>query len=109
MVRVQAAEKGTYGEGRAEYRFCRPGDIFDLKPGDQPKDWMVVVPDDTDPEKPREIRTEFDPKTRKRRHFLVGRGQVAAADAGPRSVGEIARNDAKNDARVMKARTAIDS
>lgn len=82
----------------------RPGEIFDLVEGDKPKSWMVVVPDDTDPDRPLPIRTEFDPNTRTRRHFIDTK--PASVEREPQSVPEAERRAAKIDAKVLRAKSA---
>ena len=102
MVRVQAAEAGTIGQGRS-FRFVHKDTIFDLPGGVTLPDWVAVVPDNTKLGEP--LALVRDPKTK----VWKVAGQRAAPDEGPRTFSELANADHKAAEKAFKAKTAINS
>lgn len=102
MVRVQAAEKGTYGRGRSHVRLYRPDDLFDLAPGDKPAPWMVVVPDDTT--EPYQLKADRDPKTKRVKWSLAGKRDPVKEHVP--SISEVVNSGDQANAKALRAKTA---
>ncbi len=92
MVRLQAAEDGTVGNG-ANFRLVRKNELFNLISGPQPE-WTAVVPDGT--KEP--LLLKRDPKAKK----WVVAGEVPAPNAGPQSFGEMTKAQETAARQAMK-------
>jgi hypothetical protein len=102
MVRVQAAEDGTLGQGR-EFRLVRKDTIFDMPDDIELPDWVVKVPADTKADEPFMVKRDH------RAQKWVVQGKKAKPKEEPSSFSEIHKGADRTAREAEKRKTAVPS
>jgi hypothetical protein len=102
MVRVQAGEDGTLGQGR-EFRLVRKDTVFDLADGVELPDWVVKVPADTKFDEPFVVKR--DQRTQK----WIVQGKKAPPKEEQTSFSEIHKGADRTAREAEKRKTAVPS